>query len=160
VAMVGVEESGDRAGIRNQQHKLVIQQLRSSHLGKAITLRLEHVIVINLSMKRKQLIIYIRLRNCETSGNDHLYTFLFFSLLGKQVETASAEERFQSASAQYKESIKRHLGENGAGDENLSSDEEDLDTGVLDKVFQTYKLPEGWKAGSCKFLIIYMYLHK
>ena len=50
----------------------------------------------------------------------------------------SAEERFQSASQQHQESIKHHLGENGDTGLDSSSDEEDLDNSVLDKVFQTY----------------------
>ncbi|XP_052793796.1 NF-X1-type zinc finger protein NFXL1-like isoform X2 [Mya arenaria] len=62
----------------------------------------------------------------------------------RSVPTApSAEERFQSASEQNQESIKRHLGENSAAVDDLSDEEDDLDAGVLQKVFQTYTVSEG-----------------
>ncbi|XP_052277513.1 NF-X1-type zinc finger protein NFXL1-like [Dreissena polymorpha] len=55
----------------------------------------------------------------------------------------TAEERFHSANEQHKESIKRHLeGRNGDQIED-SSDEEDLDKSILEKIFKTYSGTDG-----------------
>ncbi|XP_060580770.1 NF-X1-type zinc finger protein NFXL1-like [Ruditapes philippinarum] len=56
----------------------------------------------------------------------------------EQRDQPSAEERFQYASQQNQESIKRHLQDEDIDKEDNSSDEDDIASDVLEKVFHTY----------------------